>query len=268
MLEVGVEIPYKNRREYYNFIFEINKLVDSDGYIIFAVDNNPYKLETILLIKTNQNKEKILELIKDNNLKINNKKGVNEIINDLENDSKGWNGVSLAKTYSKDELEKLLESNFLFVEEKELEKRGFVKEHKKKNSIFISYSHKDKEVVSKLVSNMENAGLNLWIDKKEILPGDSILTKMTEGIETSKLGILLLSNNSAEGNYSNYEREQYLNKKISKNADIFLIRIDNVDINEKFPSLQYFSYIDLNTEVEDSFNEVIEKLKNKLNRLA
>lgn len=66
---------------------------------------------------------------------------------------------------------------------------------------FISYSHDDAGFVDRLVNDLEHNAVNVWIDIKEISPGESI-TKSIEGALTNCTAILLvLSKTSVQSSW-------------------------------------------------------------------
>lgn len=268
MIEIGVEIPYGERSKYINFILEVNNLID-DGIIFLCVNNVPYELKSLLVIKSDNKsgniQEEITKLIKKYKLKYNNDEGILETLKNLKN--KSWDIITIPKIISEENLKIIMENFYFFKEKKELEEKGYKNEKIKKTKNFISYAHKDKEKVKKLVEKMNISGLNIWFDEIEILPGDSILDKMIEGIENSELGILILSKNSSLGNYSDFERKQFLNKMITKKSGLFLIRIDEVDVKKEFPGFQYYSYKDVNLEKDDEVENIINLIKVKIDRI-
>ena len=56
--------------------------------------------------------------------------------------------------------------------------------------IFISYSSKDNEKVGRLVKELKSKGAKLWFDDEQILPGDDLIEKMSEGISGCKYYIM------------------------------------------------------------------------------
>lgn len=64
--------------------------------------------------------------------------------------------------------------------------------HKKPSSIFLCHSSKDKLFARRLGNALSACGVTTWIDEAEIKTGDSLLNKITEGIErTDYLGAIL-----------------------------------------------------------------------------
>lgn len=60
-------------------------------------------------------------------------------------------------------------------------------ERKNKPKVFICYSHHDHAFVARMETALRARSIDVWIDREEISVGDSLLEKITEGIETSRL---------------------------------------------------------------------------------
>jgi hypothetical protein len=58
---------------------------------------------------------------------------------------------------------------------------------------FISYSSDNKAKVTRLVRELQDAGLQVWFDEDQIYPGDDFIEKMRQGIEQSEHYVLCLS---------------------------------------------------------------------------
>lgn len=59
--------------------------------------------------------------------------------------------------------------------------------------IFISYSKNDAVKVGRLVEALKARGANLWFDDEQILPGDDLIRKMSEGISQCRYYVICLS---------------------------------------------------------------------------
>jgi hypothetical protein len=59
--------------------------------------------------------------------------------------------------------------------------------------VFISYASKDEALASKLVASLEEAGLDAWYKKREILPGDNWAEKISQGLKESNAMVVLLT---------------------------------------------------------------------------
>jgi hypothetical protein len=59
--------------------------------------------------------------------------------------------------------------------------------------VFISYSHTNEILARKVTKALEQAGLDVWDDEREILPGDNWAEKIAEGLEESDAMVVLLT---------------------------------------------------------------------------
>jgi TIR domain-containing protein len=59
--------------------------------------------------------------------------------------------------------------------------------------IFISYSSNDAQKVGRLVGALKAKGANVWFDDEQILPGDDLIQKMSEGISQCRYYVICLS---------------------------------------------------------------------------
>jgi len=59
--------------------------------------------------------------------------------------------------------------------------------------IFISYSHEDKRFVRRFVDLLEERRYKVWYDDISLLPGESIVEKLSKGIAGSRCFIVILS---------------------------------------------------------------------------
>ena len=62
-----------------------------------------------------------------------------------------------------------------------------------KYDVFLSHSSKDKEKVHELAERLKNDGLRVWFDQWEIHPGDMIVKKIEDGLESSRVMVLCMS---------------------------------------------------------------------------
>jgi len=59
--------------------------------------------------------------------------------------------------------------------------------------IFLSHTHKDKDVVEPIGNWLSERGFDVWIDSWSLTPGDSLIEKVGEGIESSDRLVVFLS---------------------------------------------------------------------------
>ncbi len=62
--------------------------------------------------------------------------------------------------------------------------------------VFISHSSKDEVLASKIASYLEDAGLEVWYDEREVMPGDNPGEKIGQGLKDSDAMVVLLTPNA------------------------------------------------------------------------
>jgi len=62
--------------------------------------------------------------------------------------------------------------------------------------VFISYSRRDSETVENIISQLEAAGIDAWLDREDIKPGKQWRSQIVEAIDTAEAFILHLSPDS------------------------------------------------------------------------
>jgi len=87
-------------------------------------------------------------------------------------------------------------------------------EVKKRGGIFISYSHQDKEFVDGLVQDLHNSGISIWVDSAEIKLGDSLIDKVSEGIDKMEYLAVVLSSASVNSSWVKKEVAVAMNQEI------------------------------------------------------
>ena len=73
------------------------------------------------------------------------------------------------------------------------------------DDVFISYSRKDQEFVTKLASDLNEKVAGVWFDQSDIQAGQKWRDQIAEGIRNCKAFILVLSPDSAASQYVQME---------------------------------------------------------------
>jgi len=81
----------------------------------------------------------------------------------------------------------------------------------------ISYSSNDKEFVLRLADDLRaREGIDVWLDQWEIIPGDRIPERIEEGLSEADVFILVLSPESVNSQWVEYERQAWLMMQIDE----------------------------------------------------
>ncbi|MBN1996241.1 pentapeptide repeat-containing protein [candidate division KSB1 bacterium] len=129
----------------------------------------------------------------------------------------------------------------------QLKGNHFLMERKEKTKIFISYSHADAVFAHKLENALLDNSIDVWIDRKEILVGDSLIDKIREGIDSSQYVCAILSNTSVESRWVQNELDLAMNDQIENQKVKVLPLVINKDV--ELPGfLKGKLYIDFSNE--------------------
>ena len=69
------------------------------------------------------------------------------------------------------------------------------------SSIFISHSHRDRAFAISLADKLRAAGLRVWVDEAELQVGDSLLSKIADGIRDADYLAVVLSQSSVSSEW-------------------------------------------------------------------
>ena len=99
------------------------------------------------------------------------------------------------------------------------------------NSIFISYSSKDREFTSKLATDLKSRGINVWFDQWKLKVGDSLIRKIGDAITAHDYLIAVLSKASVQSAWVMKELSTGLIKELEERRVVVLpVVIDDCDI--------------------------------------
>lgn len=117
------------------------------------------------------------------------------------------------------------------------------------SKVFISHSSKDKElIVGPLNAYLQAEGIGTWLDSYEIDYGDNIYLKVNEGIENSKVGIFILTNNffdSASG-WPITEFSTFFMDLMKNNKKVLMVNagVDQDKIHAMMKAYKYLNWDD------------------------
>lgn len=143
-------------------------------------------------------------------------------------------------------------------------------------SVFISYASENKEIAVKLFGEIKSIGLPVWLDKKELKPGDQWAGKIESNLRNCSIFLPLISEASINADTERYfHKEWTLAIKLQESAgsiDFPILPIlietipgDTASIPLEFKSLHWIEAPEGNIS-DDSLsliNQVFQKRKNK-----
>lgn len=98
---------------------------------------------------------------------------------------------------------------------------------------FVSYASPDREVAQKIAAFLEQEGVSCWIAPRDVPPGMEYGAAIIQGIETSRVLVLILSEHSNDSHFVRKEVE----RAVSKVKPVLPVRIREVNPSG---SLEFF----------------------------
>lgn len=104
--------------------------------------------------------------------------------------------------------------------------------------VYLIHASEDKEkFVTNFATKLREKGVDVWLDKWEMLPGDSLVDKMfEEGIKNAQAFIIVLSKISVTKPWVREELNASVIKKINNGSKIIPVIIEDCDIPEVLTS--------------------------------
>ncbi len=89
-------------------------------------------------------------------------------------------------------------------------------------SVFLSYSHMDREVADRIAHDLTNEAIGVWLDEWEILVGDSITQRVQQGLSEVDFVTLLVTAHSVDSGWVEKEWQSQNRSRSRKetNSDI------------------------------------------------
>ena len=109
--------------------------------------------------------------------------------------------------------------------------------------VFISHSSKDKHFVNTLATDLHNCGIEPWVDEWKIRVGESIPTKIGNGIKESDFVILVLSKSSTRSKWVEAEWQAKYWHEIQKGRVALLpILLEDCEVPELLKTKKYADF--------------------------
>ncbi|EOH1333827.1 toll/interleukin-1 receptor domain-containing protein [Enterococcus faecalis] len=264
MKEVALLFPYGKYDKYCPVVKKINDLVSDDGAVTLFVNNNPYSFMSGVCIQTSTNYEEIIQLSKKENLTLEFSIGIREIVKGLA--SKQYSMASLRPNETLDVIQAIFDGLFHEYPKSYYEESGYGFETPRKKKIFVSYCHKNKEQVHKIIDELRSFGLDFWLDEEQIDFGERLLDRIDEGMRECDIPIIFVSNATKEALFAQHELKTFFSQIIyqkSSDKKWFIVKLDDVNPNDILLGLGDFKYFDME---EYSVEELANRVKIKIEK--
>jgi len=113
--------------------------------------------------------------------------------------------------------------------------------------VFISHSSEDKETfIEPLVSDLEECYINVWIDKRKIIPGDNLRKSIfRDGLDKADVALIFFTEQSLKSSWVDREIKHVLREEAKKGNSFDLNKIISIfdsektykELSERYPEL-------------------------------
>ena len=123
---------------------------------------------------------------------------------------------------------------------------------------FLSYAHEDKDFAERIARKLREEGIDVWIDKWEIQPGDSLIQKIfVEGLSECDIFLILLSCASVKSKWVKEELDFAMIKKIEGVTRIIPLIKEQCEIP---PPLRALLWVDLSEDFDAGIRRVVKSI--------
>ncbi|APW48704.1 molecular chaperone Tir (plasmid) [Rhodoferax antarcticus] len=124
--------------------------------------------------------------------------------------------------------------------------------------VFVSHASEDKErFVNRFAKRLRENGVDAWLDKWEMLPGDSLVDKIfEEGLKDAQAVIVVLSRFSVEKPWVREELNAAVVKSINTGSKLIPVVIDDCVVPEALKSTLWQRIGDLDS-YQESFDRIL-----------
>ena len=117
--------------------------------------------------------------------------------------------------------------------------------------VFLSHSAKDKAVVRPLAERLRADGLKVWFDEWVLKPGDSIPSKIEEGLEQSRVLGLCMSANAFGSDWAQLEAGTFrFRDPLNRERRFIPLRLDDAPIKGSLAQFLYINWLQADREQE------------------
>lgn len=129
----------------------------------------------------------------------------------------------------------------------------------KRNRVFISYSHNDREIAHRISDELKREQIDVFIDYKDISVGENVFNQIRYMYESSETVIILLSKSLFSSDYFQFEFPQYFFEEARKRkVNVIPILVEKCQVPSDFLE---FDIVNLTNNFEKGLERIVQKLK-------
>jgi len=124
--------------------------------------------------------------------------------------------------------------------------------------VFLSYSSIDRPFVRRLAGRIRKAGFDVWLDELEVLPGDSIATRLAQALEGCRVVVVVISEASLKSRWLRYELNIAMERMVKGLCRVIPVLKDSV---QPPPEIKGIAYADFRGSGHSGFSALVSALE-------
>ena len=114
--------------------------------------------------------------------------------------------------------------------------------HYQLGKVFISHSSADKTFVRRLSRAIEDAGFQVWLDEKELLVGDPLPQKISDGVASAAVVLVVVSEAATQSRWLKFELNHATQRMVEGKSRVIPVVIDKADLPAEVAGLLYADF--------------------------
>ena len=129
--------------------------------------------------------------------------------------------------------------------------------------VFLSHASSDKPFVRRLSGRLRKAGVEVWLDERQLLVGDSLPEKVFKGVDEARAVIVVISATSVQSKWMHNELRAAIQRMIDGMCRVIPVLIDSIDLP---PELTGILYADCRSGKRGGFAKILTALAEESRR--
>src|SRR5262245_5854907 len=108
--------------------------------------------------------------------------------------------------------------------------------------VFISHSSADKPFVRRLVKRLERESFSVWLDEKELKPGDALSDEIAKALREARVVLVVVSVASVRSKWLKYELTLATDRMVKGDCRVIPVVIGDVEPPPEVAGLLYADF--------------------------
>jgi TIR domain-containing protein len=96
--------------------------------------------------------------------------------------------------------------------------------------LFLSHRSTDKTIVSAIATSIKNQGVNIWFDKEQLVPSQSLTAEISSALDRMTAFVLFWSSSCVGAPWVERELNSAIALLIEKSIPLIIVRLDDTPI--------------------------------------